>query len=422
MAKSTEVKVGLVFFLGLGLLIIVTIMVRQGELGLNKKGYLIDVLFSSVGGLRKNDAVELAGMEIGKVEHLEIREGKIKVHLRIDEGIKIKKDSKIIIIEKSLLGGMVVSISMGSPEAETVSPGSILTGEKLTGMTEFIAKASIIGEKAENTLGEIDEITKKIAAGEGTIGKLINEDNIAEKAEKTLDELGKAIPKLTSTFERVDRITEKIEKGEGTIGKLVAEEELYENVSETLESAKTVAEKVGEFTERIEKVRTYIGVDSAYNEDSANTLTKIYLRIEPRPHKLYLAGASVLTGSGTEWDEKDEADLELDLQLGRRFFDDKKLTGRVGLFESRVGAGIDYAFNNRFSLSVEGRDTWTREKNEDIDHFLLRSRLQCKIYRGLSFHIGADNILDETAFNFGLRLEFIDEDIKYILGALSAGT
>ncbi len=385
MAVSTEVKVGFVFFLGLGLLIILTIMVGQGELSLSKKGYCIDVLFDSVGGLRKNDTVELAGMEVGKVESLQIEENRIRVRLRVDNGVEIRTDSKIIIIEKSLLGGRVVSISMGK-DGKVVSPGAALTGEKVPSATELIAKAGDIGEELEATLAEMET----------------------------------AMPKLTSTLETVDRIAKKIEKGEGTLGKLVAEEELYEDVSETLKSARVAADEVTKFTERVEQVTTYIGVDSTYNENTSQTLTKVYLRIQPRPHKLYLVGATALAGPGTEWDEKDEADLELDLQLGRRFFENK-LTGRIGLFETRVGAAVDYAFNDRLLLSVEGRDTWTKEKDENIEPFLLRSRLQCRIWRGFYLHAGADNILDEVGVNFGLRLEYSDEDIKYMLSTLSLG-
>ncbi len=434
MAISTEAKVGFVFFLGLAILAVSTIMVGQGELSLYKRGYTIDVVFPSVGGLRKNDSVELAGMEVGKVENLRIERDGVRVSLQLDEGVEIKRDSSISILEKSLLGGRIVSISMGSPGEDTVASGDTVKGKLVPAAAELVARASQMVEKLDETLNELeetmpkfasilgsmDEIAKKVEEGGGVLGKLISDEELGEKLEETLTELVDVAPKLGSMFESVERITKKIDRGEGTIGKLVVEETLYEDVSETLKTARVAGEKIAEFTERMEKVKTYIGLDSAYNEDSSQTLTKVYLRIEPRSHKFYLVGATALTGSGTEWDEKDEADMELDLQLGRRFLDNK-LTGRIGLFETRIGAGIDYGFNDRFSLSLEGRNTWTREKDENIDPFLLRSRLQCRVWRGFYLHAGADNILDETAFNAGIRLEYSDEDIKYILSTLSIG-
>ena len=434
MVTSTEIKVGFVFFIGLGLLTIFTIMVGQGELGFYRKGYCIDVLFDSVGGLRKNDTVELAGMKVGKVESLRHEGDMIRVRLQIDDGVKIKMDSEIITIDKSLLGGRIVSISIGTGD-KIVPPDTTLTGRKLPGTTELIAKASNIGEKFENTLLELEKaipeltstlksvssITDRIKEGKGTLGKLVTGEEIGESLEKTLKGMEEVGPKMISALESMERITKRIEDGKGTLGKLVAEEELYEDVSETLRSARAAADEVTKLTERVEKLKTYIGLDSSYNEDNSRTLTKVYVRIEPRPHKLYIIGGSALTGTGTEWDEKDETDWELDLQLGRRFFDNK-LTGRIGLFETRVGAGIDLQMNNRLMLSIEGRDTWTREKDEDVEPFLLRSRIKCRIWRGFYIHAGADNILDEPALNAGITLEYSDEDIKYVLGVMSIGT
>lgn len=434
MAISTEVKVGAVFFVGLAILAVLIIMVGEGELRLHRRSYTIDVLFDSVGveGPRKNDSVELGGMEVGKVESLEMHDDKIRVRLRIDHGVEIKKDSEITIREKSLLGGKVIFITMGSPEAETVSAGSTLTGELVPGTTELVVTITHAGEKFErtlmkleeplaqltNTLESMDKITSTIEEGKSPLGKLVIDEELGKKLEKIIVGLEKAVPKMTSALESMDNILKKVEKGEGTLGKLLSEDELYEDVSETLKSAKVAGKKVAEFAERIEKVRTYVGIDSAYNEENSHTLTKIYVRIEPRPDKLYLLGATALTGPGTEWDEKDEADPELDLQIGRRFLDNK-LTGTIGLFETRVGAGLDYAFNDRLSLSLEGRDTWSREKDEDIEPFLMRSRLQCRIWRGFYIHAGADNLLDEPALNVGIRVEYDDEDIKYILSTLS---
>ena len=434
MAISTEVKVGFVFFLGLAILAVSTIMVGQGELRFYKRGYTIEVLFPSVGGLRKNDSVELAGMEVGKVESLQIEGDSVRVQLRLDEGVEIKRGSKIRILEKSLLGGRIVSISMGRSEEEVIAPGATVKGELVPATTELVARASQMVEKLDKTLSELeetmpkfssilgsmDEIAKKVEEGKGALGKLITDEKLGENLEKTLTELADVAPKLGSMLESIDGIAKRIEKGEGTLGKLVAEETLYEDVSETLKTARVAGERIAEFTERVEKVKTYVGLDSTYNEDTSQTLTKVYLRIEPRPHKLYLVGATALTGPGTEWDQKDEADMELDLQLGRRFFDNR-FTGRIGLFETRIGAGIDYELNDRFLLSLEGRDTWTREKDENIEPFLLRSRLQYRIWRGFYIHAGADNILDEAALNAGIRLEYSDEDIKYMLSTLSIG-
>ena len=435
MSSSTHVKVGFVFFLGLAVFAVVTIMVGQGEFSLRNRGYCFDVIFDSVGGLRKNESVELGGMEAGKVKSLSIEGNKIRVGLRINEGIEIKKDCSITILEKSLLGGRVVSISMGSPGEQQITPGTTMKGEIVPGVTELIARASHLEEKIEQVLSEIEKpvselnsvlksigrIADKIEKGKGIMGKLVNDEKLGESMEKTLTRMEDAGTKMNSALQSIGRITDKIEKGEGTLGKFVTQEDMYEEITETLESVKAAGEKVTEFTRCIEQIKTYIGVDSAYNEKNEHVLTKVYLRIEPIPDKLYIVGANALTGPGTEWDKEDKLDVELDLQLGKRFFNNR-FTGRIGIFESRVGAGFDIGLNKNFTWTVEGRDTWKNEKDENIDPFLLRSRIQWRVWRGIYIHAGADNILDEPAFNVGIRLEYYDEHVKYLVSTIAAGT
>ncbi len=426
MSKSTERIVGLFFFIGLGALIVLMIMIGKGEINIQKKSYPIYALFDSIGGLRAGNIVDLAGMEIGRVNSFRQEGEKIRVELRIDEGIQIRSDSTIKIVEESLLGGRRISITMGTPESPSVAPGSTIPGTIAPGASQLISQLNEGADEAKKTLKEArasipklnsaiesaSAIIKKVESGEGTLGKIIMDEEIYEEAKKI-------IPKLSSTVESASAIVRKIEGGEGTLGKIIMDEEVYEEMSGALSSTKDAAEKVGEFTGKMDKLQTYVGLCAGYNRENEQVLSKVYLRFEPCPSKLYLLGGTALTGSGTEWDTSDEADIELDLQVGKRFCGNK-LTGRVGLFESRAGAGLDYAFNERLSMTVEGRDVWTKEKDEGIEPFLLRAHLQCRLWRGLYINLGADNILDEPGLNAGIRIEYRDEDIKYLFGAMSA--
>jgi hypothetical protein len=383
--ESREIRVGIVFFLGLAFLLVLTVIIGRGELKIHRGYYTIDALFEHIQGLRKNDVVELSGMEIGRVDSIELDGDFIRVGLRIDEKYNLRKDSKIIIADRSLIGGKVVSVEMGEGE-ETLEAGSTVFGETSPTPVELIKQAS----------------------------------GFAEGLENKLEEAGSIIPELQSLIASLKSISEAVETGKGTVGKLIKEDKLYGDMEETLKTAKSAAGEISEYTKGLARIKTYLGVDSAHNFDASRTLTGVFLRVEPRPEKLYILGGKALTGGGTEWSEEDSTSLELDAQIGRRWLSEK-LTGRIGLFESRVGAGLDYRFNDRFSITVEGRDVWTEEKNEGISPFLLRGRLNFMLVEGVYIHAGADNILDGAAFNAGLKLEYSDEDIKHFVGLLSLG-
>ncbi len=385
MGINKETRVGLAFFAGLALLLVLTVIIGRGELAIHRGYYNVDVLFENIQGLRRNDVVELSGMEIGRVDSIHMEKDMIRVRLRINDDYRIRKDARVAIAERSLIGGKMVAVEMGRSE-ETVAPGSVIEGETAPTPLELIKQASGFASSLEDKLQELDNI----------------------------------LPEVASLAASLNRIASSIERGEGTLGKLITEDEVYLDLSETLKSAKSASAEIAKYTEGLDRVKTYIGADAAYNADTSRTLAGVYLRIEPRPEKLYLVGGKALTGSGTRWSEDDEQSLEIDLQIGRRWADGK-LTGRAGLFESRLGAGLDYKFNERLSMTVEGRDVWTGTKDENISPFLLRGRFNLRLIGGLYLHAGADNLLDNPGLNAGIRFEYSDEDIKHLVGILSIG-
>jgi len=144
-----------------------------------------------------------------------------------------------------------------------------------------------------------------------------------------------------------------------------------------------------------------------------------YLQIEPNPSKVYRVGVSLLSGENTEAERTDSPDTELDAQIGLRFFSNR-LTARAGLLEGRVGGGLDYLiWRDHLLATVEGRDVWTKDKDEHIEPFLLRAGFTVNIWWGFYAYLGADNILDHPGFNGGLGLRIQDEDIKSLFGLIN---
>ena len=122
---------------------------------------------------------------------------------------------------------------------------------------------------------------------------------------------------------------------------------------------------------------------------------------------------------GTEADRTDDPSTELDAQIGLRFFDNR-LTVRGGLLEGRVGGGLDFRiWGEDLVLTVEGRDVWSKEKDENIDPFLLRAYVDTNVWWGFYLRLGGDNLLDEPGFYGGAGLRLRDDDIKALFGFVS---
>lgn len=462
MGISAEKKVGLLFFLGISLLAVVTIILT--DIPFLQRQYRVTVLFDQVGGLERGNKVFLAGMEVGKVKELIHRKGRIQVVLGIDRGIEIPRDSVFRLGDVGLLGGKRVDIVWGNEDTGFLAEGDALEGKSSPGLSEAISSLGAAGDNVDQILVSIRETTDKISRGEGTVGKLISEDDIYRdirtisdriatgqgtigrlvndpeiyqelrklfsdlqllieenrgKVEEIVGQFQEAAPSIKGTARNLEEITAKINRGEGTIGKLVNEDALYTDARATLTSVDTAGQKLTDMLTKAERVRIYLGAEAAYNTRNKHSLTKAYVQIEPTPSKMYRIGFSLLAGEGTEADQTDDPTTELDAQIGLRFFDNR-LTVRGGLLEGRVGGGLDFRiWGEDLVLTVEGRDVWSKEKDENIDPFLLRAYVDTNIWWGFYLRLGGDNLLDDPGFYGGAGLKLRDEDIKVLFGFIS---
>lgn len=96
-----------------------------GNAGLFGGGYKVVAEFGDVGGLEGGDTVSIAGIRVGSVESVSLREYQAEVVMRLDDGVEIRDDSVASIKTKSLLGGKYVQITPGGSD-RVISDGGKL--------------------------------------------------------------------------------------------------------------------------------------------------------------------------------------------------------------------------------------------------------------------------------------------------------
>nr|HID58756.1 MCE family protein [Desulfobacterales bacterium] len=259
--------------------------------------------------------------------------------------------------------------------------------------------------RLDETLVALKGILDKINKGEGTIGKLLVEDDTAKNLEAVLVSL--------------KEVSDKINKGEGTIGKLINEEETVDNINTTLTS-------INEYLQKDERFRTYLNYRGEYLFDSEEVKSYLSLRIQPREDKYYLlqvvddpAGRTTETeitttkGGVISSEYKKETDkdaIKFSAQIAKRYYD---LGLRGGIFESTGGAAIDYyLFQDHLVLSLEAFD-FDSDRNAH-----LKFKADLTPFQYLYVTAGFDDFIStdgRESFFFGAGIHFSDEDIKTLL-------
>ncbi len=170
MKMSNEVKTGI--FVMVCLVAFGVLAIKVGNFNFTKKGYLVKTRFSFTGGVKKHAPVCLSGVEVGEVKDIRLLYDQgtiVELDLFIQEGVKIRKDSKTMASTFGLMGEKYIEIKSGN-SAEFAGEGDVIGGEDPFRMEELVE----IGKKVA---GDISKTTQDI----GTVARHVDEIIVENK-------------------------------------------------------------------------------------------------------------------------------------------------------------------------------------------------------------------------------------------------
>ncbi|MEE8360460.1 MAG: MlaD family protein [Candidatus Omnitrophota bacterium] len=150
---TKEIKVGMVVFIAI--LILIGFFYRMGKFDFSKKGYELKAVFDFASGITKNAPVRVLGVEVGKVEDVELQFGEhpqVVLTLWVDESTRLKSDAKAIITATGLMGGSHIELYPGSSGSTMLESGVTIPGQDP--MHSFMEAFSAKGETLIKELGE----------------------------------------------------------------------------------------------------------------------------------------------------------------------------------------------------------------------------------------------------------------------------
>jgi phospholipid/cholesterol/gamma-HCH transport system substrate-binding protein len=118
---NMEMMVGLFLLAGIACLGYLSIHLGKLEI-LRSDTVPVVAEFSSVAGLKTGAGVEIAGVEVGRIDSISIRDYKAVVRMEVRRGIALQEDAIASIRTRGLIGDKYVSISPGASE-RLIPPG-----------------------------------------------------------------------------------------------------------------------------------------------------------------------------------------------------------------------------------------------------------------------------------------------------------
>ena len=103
-------------------------------------GYRLTALFSNVSGLKRGSNVVIAGVPVGRVSDLSLKDYQANVEMEIEPGTAIQEDAIASVKTQGLLGTAYVDISPGASDVVLKAGERIRETEPVVDIQSLIAK------------------------------------------------------------------------------------------------------------------------------------------------------------------------------------------------------------------------------------------------------------------------------------------
>lgn len=281
-------KLGIFIFFGSVLLVIGIFMLGNKD-QLFVSTFNIKAYFKNTEGLRNGASVRFGGIDVGAVRDIKIMpdtSGLVEVSMRIKSEIRrfIKKDSRASIETEGLVGNKVVLITMGSDKSDIISDGGTILSKEPLSFADVIEETQGILSYTKEMTKNLSEIIARVNSGEGTIGKILNDEelynaatNITKTADRSLtsltedlkniitlfDELGRGVETVVKNTNNVvagiDTLLKGVSEGKGVLGTLMTDQgtegksinRILENLVQVSEDTKVSASRLAENMEAL---------------------------------------------------------------------------------------------------------------------------------------------------------------------------
>jgi phospholipid/cholesterol/gamma-HCH transport system substrate-binding protein len=257
--------------MGVGVFVLATLilftvglfMIGDRQMAFARK-FVVYAEFGKITGLQPGAIVRVSGAKAGAVKDIVPPDGpagKFRVRLEIVEDLHplVRSDSVASIETEGLVGGSYLAVTTGTEQAPPAPEGSTISGREPFAVADLLSQLGQTIERVNETITVVqDNIQVTIEALGETFGNV----------NALVVDLGDDLKTMASSGARISgdiaELTDSIRDGKGTIGKLVNDEELYRRATGMATQAEHIAADVRQVVQQARQA-----LDQIQGEDGA---------------------------------------------------------------------------------------------------------------------------------------------------------
>lgn len=246
----SQLRVGIFVLLGLAVLAFL-VLNSTGDFNPFERKLKLKAHYETADGLREGAEVQLAGIHIGKVDQVkllppdETGATKVEAQLTVDEYLdgrpindRIRTDSVAQLVSMSLLANdKLINITPGTPKGSPVEENYVLSSAGALSISQLTQTGNDLLGQINKLAVPTSEILEKANRGDGTLGKIINDDQLYKNLDTTVSEARTTMLRLQTTIDKVNN-------GDGSAGKILNDPALYDSLNRTANQLENISKDI----------------------------------------------------------------------------------------------------------------------------------------------------------------------------------
>lgn len=204
--NEQKLKTGVFVIICIGLLAVLLFLIakRKKIFGNN---FTVYANFKNIAGTTEGNFVRYAGINIGTVDAIKVvNDSTVQLMMTLDREMQpfIKSDAIASIGNDGLMGDKLLHISPGNTTSPHVKDGDTIQASNPMDVDRIMNNLSSVSDNAAVLTEGLAEIVEKINNGEGSIGRLLTDESMADRLEGTIEKANKTVTTIDKTAKSVD--------------------------------------------------------------------------------------------------------------------------------------------------------------------------------------------------------------------------
>jgi phospholipid/cholesterol/gamma-HCH transport system substrate-binding protein len=259
--RWSQLRVGITVLVAL-ITLAVLIFVMTGTTGLFTKKISVRTYVDNAGGLRVGAPVRLEGVDIGNVTGIRVtadpqrRAAPVEIIMKITTKYSdaMRSDCQVELTTAGVLGEVFVDMDCRQAKGGPLQNGSELPTRDVPQLQDVVRASQGTLENLDILIKKLNDIVAFIQSGQGSIGKIIYDPSLFNRANDAVTQLQQIMTQINSpkgtigkllnsdelynkadlTIDSVNKIIAEVNSGQGTAGKLLKDPSLYDNANRAI--------------------------------------------------------------------------------------------------------------------------------------------------------------------------------------------